>query len=746
MKDIKLSIFSKIKSIFKNETKTIIIGGNDDRNPNPHSLFAQMFQEMFSETEYPVSDSDFALNKTSDFYDMIARDPHVHKCWSQRVNILSGSRYTVVAADKENADKAKNVLEIINRIPNWYSVINYIMESVFRGVSFQEIIWKKKGVRREIEKIIHLDKSRFFFMTGQPGTWYYRGTYQSMSPDEAHQISGIPFKYIVSTYKGDLDHPHGRPLSASIYWHWKFKRTATMMWLKLIELYSNPWKVIKCESDQLKTTMKSAMANIQNAPDIYTVPGVEVDIRETGGTGNDIFKQFVSDYCNPEISKAILGQAQIEEVGSTGFASIEALILSGKMDFLLADRNYVESIINQQIVEPILALNYPFQDLDIKFVFDFEEKENLNDRYTRDIELSKLIDIPKDYFYTTYAYPRPGKDDEIVKPPAEGGGFSKESTVKFAKKLPDDKKAIDKLRDKTAALTSGRVIDTLVLKNNSPKQILERLKKQKKSLIAQVGKIFLANSAMGSMLGQSSAVQDVSVAMKKTKSQKQFAEITGDAPEDPEAVQIIVNGINGADEISGTEYDVISAEALNYWTEQPGGFDLYEYYSDRGLEDSSSVVDDLIETVKKTIKEGKPNETAIETIKMRGITQAKTAHRTNLQRAYQEGRKREIDQYPEIFPAFIWRNAGDARTRGKTDPNSKATKNNGSHWIMEGVVFLVDDPYMKRGNTPPADYNCRCRIEPVPAYDMNEPYIKKGIAMRKSSEIVNNIKKFPFWK
>ena len=117
------------------------------------------------------------------------------------------------------------------------------------------------------------------------------------------------------------------------------------------------------------------------------------------------------------------------------------------------------------------------------------------------------------------------------------------------------------------------------------------------------------------------------------------------------------------------------------------------------------------ETLARVMREGGGVSTAekiLEDIVPFTKSYATNVYRTNLATSYNEGRKKQAQDpaVAEVIPALQFRSMDDARVR----PN---------HAAADGLVAATDDPVWRRF-TPPIGHQCRCAIEFVSLWELEQ--------------------------
>lgn len=121
----------------------------------------------------------------------------------------------------------------------------------------------------------------------------------------------------------------------------------------------------------------------------------------TGKQGNDVYK-MLADFCNAEMSKAIVGQTMTTENGSSrSQAEVHANVEDG---INAADRRFVERILNEKIIPLMRLQGFDVPDKGKFHAIDQEEELSKKDQLDMDLRIHKEVGaLPQDYFAEKYS-------------------------------------------------------------------------------------------------------------------------------------------------------------------------------------------------------------------------------------------------------------------------------------------------------------------------------------------------------
>jgi hypothetical protein len=181
------------------------------------------------------------------------------------------------------------------------------------------------------------------------------------------------------------------------------KKADVSDWATFCEVFGMPSRVYFFDPNipgNYESVSKQADQTGSNA---WAVMPIGSDMKQesnTGKQGNDVYK-MLADFCNAEMSKAMVGQTMTTENGSSlSQAKVHADVEDG---INAADRRFVERVMNEKVI-PLMRL----QGFDIpekgKFhAIDEEEALSKKDQLEMDLRIHKEVGaLRKEYFAEKY--------------------------------------------------------------------------------------------------------------------------------------------------------------------------------------------------------------------------------------------------------------------------------------------------------------------------------------------------------
>ena len=337
-------------------------------------------------------------------YREILSDAHLSSVIEQRKSNVLKLNWEIDRG-KAKSREAKVITSLFKKM-NMHNIINEILDSVLFGFQTFEITWAYDGSLTLPSKI-----------EGKPQEWFCFGNNNEHrfktkeNPFSGISLSEYNYKFPVAQHKPTYANPYGDRVLSRCFWPIVFKKGGMKFWLTFVEKYGIPWVIGKLP----RATNPRDADKLLNDLDAMVQDGVavipddsSVDIKEPAGKGAsaDIFKGL-AEFCNTEISKAVLNETLTTELQNKGSFSASKTHQGVADSLSLADRQIVTGFINT-IIGWINEINFGSSEQP-EFIMYEEEDVDL-DLATRDKVLKDTgVKFTKSYFKRMYGF----EDDEF---------------------------------------------------------------------------------------------------------------------------------------------------------------------------------------------------------------------------------------------------------------------------------------------------------------------------------------------
>lgn len=280
-------------------------------------------------------------------------------------------------------------------VKNFRTLIAHLTSAVFYGYAVAEMIWEKKNFpldpgnpkSRVAPRLVpvgsvHIAHRRFVFnqTTGRIH-WFDVNAYVPGQPvlgvDLSTQTQG---KFVVAQPRINGDIPAREGLSRVLCWLALFRNFSLRDLLELAQLAWKPWRI----GTYLKNASKEDKQALVDAIKVLTSQGVTVLPETTklqvefpraiGGSKGSQHQQLL-DWLGREMSKASLHQTMTTDAGSS---RAQAVVHDTVRDEVREwDAAWIAAVIQQQIITPLIRLNYGADTPVPLFSFVFEKTEDI---------------------------------------------------------------------------------------------------------------------------------------------------------------------------------------------------------------------------------------------------------------------------------------------------------------------------------------------------------------------------------
>lgn len=335
-------------------------------------------------------------------YRDIKVDPHLGSVWESR---QSGTRKLLWEIDRgRSKSRAAKFIESIFKNLDMDRIVSEMLEASYYGYQILEVMWEIVGNQFSVKDLV-----------GKPQEWFvYDGENNLRFRTRDNPYDGIlcpPNKFLQVRRSPSYQNPYGVPVAASCFWPVTFKRGGWKFWVTFAEKFGIPWVIGKyrpgssqAEKDEMLDMLdKMVQDGIAIIPENTSVDTLEAK----GGTSGADTHKGLCDFCNIEMSKAVLGHGAGADA-TAGRLGNEQMAREVRQDVIDADTRMVTSALNH-LIAVICEMNFGNVE---RPSFCFYKEEDVDDKLAaRDKNLvDQGVRFSIDYYKRAYGF----EDDEIV--------------------------------------------------------------------------------------------------------------------------------------------------------------------------------------------------------------------------------------------------------------------------------------------------------------------------------------------
>lgn len=376
------------------------------------------------------------LGRSMRIYDDIIWDAHLTAVKTSRKSGIKSMLWEIDRG-KSKSRQAKAITEVFKKKLSVPRIMNDILEYFLYGLAPLEVMWEKPNDSGLILP---------YEVMGKPSEWFiYDGNNVLKFRSSTAGFTGEdipPRKFLNPRHNPTYKNPYGEALLSTVYWPIIFKFGGLKFWVKFTEKFGSPFAIGKApraageaEFTELANLLEEL---VQDA--VAAIPDdSSVEFMEAGGkkASADIYKDLLN-FCNSEISKAILGHGSVAD-STPGKLGNEENQMSVREHIILEDKRVVEDCMNE-LIKWIMEINFG-PGLDQPVFSLFQEQDIEKDRAERDKTLSDTgqVIFTQQYIESAYDFK---KGDVIVKEPEPEK--SPEEKAEAAAKAQEEKEEKEK--------------------------------------------------------------------------------------------------------------------------------------------------------------------------------------------------------------------------------------------------------------------------------------------------------------
>lgn len=467
-----------MKKLYLNEKDYIILS---EKQPSlTEELAVRQRVDFYSIVGYLPNPDPVLKKQGKDItvYEELLSDARVGGCAGSRKAGVKSLEWDIDRG-KAKSRQAKLIKDVFNNL-DIYQIISSALDAVLFGYAVLEVVWEKAGSYILPKKV-----------EGKPQEWFMFDSTNRLllrTKDRFFEGEIVPdYKFILIQHNATYKNPYGFPELSRCFWPVTFKRGGLKFWVMFTEKYGMPFMVgkhprgtSKEETDKLADILEQM---IQDA--VAVIPDdASIEIMEAGGKSASagIYRELL-DYCDNEITIALLGQNLTTQVSGGSYAAAQTHMQIRK-DLIDSDRIMIEKAINQ-LIRWIYEIN--FSDGEMPQFTMYEQEDIDKDLAERDEKLTTSLEksglkLTRKYYQKNYSL----EDEDIIETaPIETPFTTHHSPLEHAEsaKTPfPDQQALDSAVDDISPEELQEQIEgvlkpiiDLIKEGNSYDEIMEKL-------------------------------------------------------------------------------------------------------------------------------------------------------------------------------------------------------------------------------------------------------------------------------
>ncbi len=340
---------------------------------------------------------DEILNKSGnslDSYRKLKYDPHVWSCIQSRKSGIQSLDYTVNGSEA-SIEQTKLIEYFLGEV-NLSSLLRDVLEAVLFGWQPFELIWNEvEHSGRYLLPMKIQAKPQEWFCYDTDGKLCIRG--------KSGGATAVPnHKFAVASHEASFTNPYGEALLARCYWAVTFKNGGLRFWVNFMEKYGMPviiGKYTRGATSDEALKLAQTLSDMHEDAVIVSPSDIDINIAEASrNSSTELYLEMIN-FCNTEISKALLSQTLTTELKSGSLAAAQTHYKI-RREIIAADSKIAESFINS-IIRLICDINFGTGKYP-KIKFALNDADNTQ-KLERDLKLAAAgVPFKLQYWANTY--------------------------------------------------------------------------------------------------------------------------------------------------------------------------------------------------------------------------------------------------------------------------------------------------------------------------------------------------------
>jgi len=418
------------------ETREIAVTTVRDRWSNYPSqgLTPQKLAAIFKE-----ADGGDVYRQSELFEEMEEKDTHLFSELQTRKNAVLGLDYDIIPYSESAEDKKISEFcgDVIFNLPDFEEALLDLLDALGKGYSLSESLWEIDGSKAIITGLrwIHAKRAVFYERgAADPQAKSFEAPKVTTAAEPFNGEEMPPFKLVYHRYKARSGYDTRAGVLRVCAWMYLFKNYSLKDWVAFAEVFGMPLRLGKYEPGagrEEKDALITAVRSLGSDAAGIISKNTEIEFVETmknAGTNN--LYETLANFCNKEMSKAILGQTATTE-GTPGKLGNEGAQDKVRSDLIKADAEALARTMRFQVLRPLAGYNFgwdkPLPWLKIQYVPP-EDLNMLSEVYRNIWSMGQ--EISAEHVSERFKIPLPQKGEKVLPPPMptfpmkmEAGGY-----------------------------------------------------------------------------------------------------------------------------------------------------------------------------------------------------------------------------------------------------------------------------------------------------------------------------------
>lgn len=345
-------------------------------------------------------------------YKELLTDAHVAAVVGSRKAGVKSMQWEVEQGDADS--RSFNFIQELFQSLNIARIVSRSLDASLLGYQPFEVIWKRVGSLAIPADVVEKPSHWFCFSDQNELRFRTRTAWEGEALP--------PRKMLLARHEATYENPYGFPLLSLVYWWVTIKKGGIKFWVRYAEKYGMPFAVGKVPSGRNEDVRRKLLAGMKKmVQDVAAVINDDesLELLEAAGksSSTDTYERLCQ-FCDTQISKAIVGQTLTTEIGKTGGANAAAQTHDEvRSEIVDGDKAIAEDLLNT-LIRWVCDVNFPMQGGAYP-TFKLFRPEDLESKAKRDKGIYDLgVRYNEEYFQDEYNL---DKKHFTIPPPAPVG-------------------------------------------------------------------------------------------------------------------------------------------------------------------------------------------------------------------------------------------------------------------------------------------------------------------------------------
>ena len=312
------------------------------------------------------------------FEEMEEKDAHLAALLQTRKLAVLSLDYEVLPYSRSRRDReiADFISEVVFRVQDLEGALLDLLDALGKGFALAELIWDVDQDRAVVKELRWIPQRKVTFVGSLTPRLLTQGaSWEGEEPPA--------WKVIYHRYKARSGYDSRAGLLRVVGWMYLFKNYALKDWAAFNEVFGMPLRLGKYDaaaSPADREALVQAIRSLGSDAAGVISKNTEIEFVEAHSrlAGNVNPYEVLAEFCNREMSKAILGQTlTTDTAGSTGTYAAARVHSQVRRDLVQADAQSLAQTLREQLLRPLVGFNFGWDQAVPWFRFKYDQEEDL---------------------------------------------------------------------------------------------------------------------------------------------------------------------------------------------------------------------------------------------------------------------------------------------------------------------------------------------------------------------------------